>query len=92
MPRIVEEDNVECLAAMSRNKSLTCIKKERRAPMIEATGVDEPTEQFPIGIAPSWNEIVSVIEQHPTLLISEWIWNNKWGSKSTAARLLWISP
>ena len=87
MPRIIEEDNVECLAVMSRNKSLTHIKKERRAAMIEATGVDEPTEQFPIGNAPSWNEIVSAIEQHPTLLISEWIWNDKWGSKSTAARL-----
>jgi hypothetical protein len=85
MPRIVEEDDVECLAAMSRNKSLTRIKKERRAAMIEATGVDKPTEQFPIENAPSWNEIVSAIEQHPTLFILEWIWNDKWGSKSTAA-------
>jgi hypothetical protein len=87
MPSIVEKDNVECLVAMSHNKSLTRLKKERRATTIEATRVDEPTEQFPIGIAPSWNEIVSAIEQHPTLLISEWIWNDKWGSKSTAARL-----
>jgi hypothetical protein len=87
MPMIVEKDDVECLAAMSRNNSLTCIKKERRTTMIETTGVDEPTEQFPIGNAPSWNKIVFTIEQHPTLLISEWIWNDKWGSKSTAARL-----
>jgi len=59
--------------------------------MIEATGVDEPTEQFPIGNAPSWNEIVSAIEQHPTCHIGMDL-NDKWGLKSTAADCLWISP
>jgi hypothetical protein len=85
MSKIIKENDVKCLVAMSCNKSLAHIKNEKRAAMIEMTRVDKPTEQFPIGNAPSWNEIVSMIEQHPTLLILEWIWNNKWGLKSTVA-------
>jgi len=83
---IDEEDGDECLLAMSRDKSLRRIR-ERRLVDTEVVANEEPTAQFPIGNAPTWEEITLTMARDPKLLISEWAWNDKWASASTAGRL-----
>jgi hypothetical protein len=86
LPGIEQEDSNECLLAMSRVKSLRLIK-EKRAVDTALLANEEPTEQFPIGNAPSWDEITSTMARNPTLLMSEWAWDDKWATRSTAGRL-----
>jgi hypothetical protein len=86
MPWIDEKDSDECLLAMSRVKNLQKIKEARGIEV--AMVVDEgPTEQFPIGNAPTWEEISLTMARRPTLLMSDWVWDEKWTSRSAASRL-----
>jgi len=39
-------------------------------------------EQFPIGNAPTWEEISFAITNLPMLLISDWVWDQKWATRS----------
>jgi hypothetical protein len=87
LPDIAQEDTVECLLAMSHVKSLKQIKDKRA--MVATPVVDDegPTEQFPIGNAPTWDEIASTMACNPKLLMSKWAWDDKWATGSTAGRL-----
>src|ERR1700720_2818102 len=82
LPGIEQEDSNECLLSMSRVKSLMHIK-EKRAVDMALLANEEPTEQFPIGNAPSWDEITLTMARNPTLLMSEWAWDDKWATRST---------
>jgi len=84
--QINEQDSEECLLAMSRFKSFRKIKEAR--PVEVAIMADqEPTEQFPIGNAPTWEEISLAIAHRPMLLMWDWVWDEKWATRSTAGRL-----
>ena len=84
--QVVEEDSNKCLLAMSRLISHKKIKDKLLAD--KAMVVDEePTEQFPIGNAPSWEQIASTMASNPKLLMSEWAWDERWDTRSTANRL-----
>jgi hypothetical protein len=86
LPEVAQTDTDECLLAMSRLTSLKQIK-EKRAMVTTVVDNEEPTEQFPIGNAPTWDEIASAMARNPNLLMSEWAWNEKWATSSTAGRL-----
>jgi hypothetical protein len=87
LPDITQEDTDECLLAMSRVKSLKQIKDKRGMVTIQAVDDEGPTEQFPIGNAPTWDEIASTMACNPKLLMSKWAWDEKWATGSTAGRL-----
>ena len=70
LPGIEQEDSNDCLLAMSRVKSLRQIK-EKRAVDTALLANEEPTEQFPMGNAPSWDEITSTMARNPKLLMSK---------------------
>ena len=84
--QIEEQDTDECVLAMGRLKSVAKIK-EKRAMEEAVMAIEEPTEQFPIGNAPTWEEILSTMARNPTLLMSEWVWEERWDTRSTAGRL-----
>jgi len=48
---------------------------------------EQPTEQFPIGNAPTWEEITSTMACNPKLLMSEWVWDENWTTRSTVGHL-----
>jgi hypothetical protein len=83
---IEEKDGDKCLLAMSRAKSLRRVKEIRDMEVAVANN-EEPTAQFPIGNAPTWEEMTSAMERNPTLLMSNWAWNERWSTASTAGRL-----
>ena len=87
LPDIMQEDTDECLLAMSRVKTLKQVRDKRAMVPTSAVVDDGPTEQFPIGNAPTWDEIVSTMACNPKLLMSEWAWDDKWATGSTAGRL-----
>ena len=70
LSQIVEEDSDECLLAMSW---LTLPKKIKDKLLADKAMVvdEEPTEQFPIGNAPSWDQIASTMASNPKLLMSK---------------------
>ena len=71
---------------MSQLTSLKKIKDKLLAD--KAMVVDkEPTEQFPIGNAPSWEQIASTMASNPKLLMSKWVWDERWDTRSTANHL-----
>ena len=80
--QIVEEDSDECLLAMSW---LTLPKKIKDKLLADRAMVvdEEPTEQFPIGNAPSWEQITSTMASNPKLLMSKWAWDERWDTRST---------
>ena len=84
--QIDKEDSDECLLVMSRVKSLQKIK-EMRGIEVAIMADEEPTEQFPIGNAPTWEEISLTMARRPTMLMSDWVWDEKWATRSTASRL-----
>ena len=45
---------------------------------------EESMEQFPIGNALSWEQIASTMASNPQLLMSEWVWDERWNTRSTA--------
>jgi hypothetical protein len=55
-----EQDTGECVLAMGRLKSVAKIKEKRTMEEV-VMAIKEPTEQFPIGNAPTWEEILSTI-------------------------------
>ena len=87
LPDIEQEDTVECLLAMSHVKSLKQIKDKRAMVAMPVVDDEGPTEQFPIGNAPTWDEIASTMACNPKLLMSKWAWDDKWATGSTAGRL-----
>jgi hypothetical protein len=86
LPSINEDDTDECLLAMGRCKSLKQIK-EKMAVDAMVIANEEPTAQFPIGSAPTWEKITSTMVRNPKLLMSQWAWDEKWAMRSTAGRL-----
>jgi len=83
---VAQTDTDECLLAMSWLTSLKQIK-DKRAMVTTVVDNEEPTEQFPIGNAPTWDEIASAMARNPNLLMSKWAWNEKWATSSTTGRL-----
>jgi len=65
LPDIAQEDTVECLLAMSHIKSLKQIKDKRATVAMPVVDDKGPTEQFPIGNAPTWDEIASTMACNP---------------------------
>ena len=57
--------------------------------MVVTVAVNEegPMEQFPIGNAPTWDEIALTMAHNPKLLMSKWAWDHKWATRSTAGCL-----
>src|ERR1700734_2974196 len=86
LPDIAQADTDECLLAMSRLTSLKQIK-DKRDMVAMVVENEEPTEQFPIGNAPTWDEIALTMAHNPKLLMSKWAWDHKWATGSTAGRL-----
>ena len=86
LSEIDEEDSDACLLSMSRDKSLQRIKEKRMAE-VAIVSIEEPTAQFPIGNAPTWEEIAMTVARNLMLLMSSWTWNERWATRSTAARL-----
>jgi hypothetical protein len=87
---IDRKDDTQCLLDMSRKKNLQQITREKREEENLAQN-KEPSEEYPIGNAPTWQEIMKTITLNPTLLIREWVWNKKWNSKlDSPAGLLFV--
>ena len=86
LPDIAQADTDECLLAMSRLTSLKQIK-DKRDMVAMVVENEEPTEQFPIGNAPTWDEIALTMAHNPKLLMSKWAWDHKWATGSTAGHL-----
>ena len=84
--QIEEQDTDKCVLAMGWLKSVAKIK-EKRAMEAAVMAIEEPTEQFPIGNAPAWEEILLTMARNLTLLMSEWVWEERWDTRSTAGRL-----
>ncbi|KIM76118.1 hypothetical protein PILCRDRAFT_91756 [Piloderma croceum F 1598] len=84
--QIDKEDSDKCLLVISQVKSLQKIK-EMRGIEVAIVADEEPTEQFPIGNAPTWEEISLMMARWPTMLMSDWVWDEKWVTRSTASRL-----
>jgi hypothetical protein len=78
---IVEEDSPECLVAMSRDQRKP---KKISLPAVENS---EPTEQFPIGHAPTWKELAMAVQRDPRSMLRAWVWDPDWESNSDASRL-----
>jgi hypothetical protein len=88
--RIDRKDSIQCLLDMSRSKNLQQITQEKAAEEVLAQN-KEPTEEYPIGNAPTWQEITTTITLDPTLLIPEWVWIERWNSKlDSPASLLFV--
>jgi hypothetical protein len=49
--------------------------------------IEEPTAQFPIGSALTWENITLTMAHNPKLLMSPWAWDEKWVMNSTAGCL-----
>jgi hypothetical protein len=84
--QIEEQDTDERALAMGWLKSVAKTK-EKRAMEEAVMAIKEPTEQFPIGYAPTWEEVLSTMARNPTLLMSKWVCEERWDTRSTAGRL-----
>jgi len=84
--QINEQDSEECLLAMSRFKSF---RKNKRgeAGRSRDHGGPRANGAVPIGNAPTWEEISLAIAHRPMLLMWDWVWDEKWATRSTAGRL-----
>jgi hypothetical protein len=82
LPEIQQEDTAKCRAVFKKSKTG---RKDRpnRLP-VERRG---PSEEYPIGNAPTWGEIQGAMERDPGLLMREWVWEPLWEGHEGAASL-----
>jgi hypothetical protein len=80
--QIVEKDDKECRLAMAQAKTGRTKRLGHTAPENS-----QPSEQYPLGNAPTWAEIVNTMESNPNLLLKEWVWDPIWDGNGLASEL-----